>query len=415
MRRLATLLVIGLCATPPSIAADAPGSAATSTPAPATPTASDTNYADPNNWLCWPGRSPDACTVDLTTTVVDANGHTRVEQFQPAAKPPVDCFYVYPTVSAEPGINSTLAIAPEEKFVVATQFARFGARCRLFAPMYRQLTLAGLRAAMSGHPMAGADDPAVRNLGYNDVGSAWEYYLQHENHGRGVVFVGHSQGSVILDRLIANEVDGKPAQALLVSAILMGWNVAVPAGADVGGDFASVPLCRHVSQTGCAIAFASFRATSPPPANSVFGRLLPARPGMVAACVNPAALNGGAGELKAYFGSTPQLIAGRFAAPTPWAKNLTVTTPYVSVPGLLSAECVTTDQVNYLAVSIHPDPAGARTADIPGDLLRADGGVRTEWGLHLIDANLAIGNLLDIVDAESAAWGKTQQPRAKHE
>jgi hypothetical protein len=47
--------------------------------------------------------------------------------------------------------------------------------------------------------------------------------------------------------------------------------------------------------------------------------------------------------------------------------------------------------------------------------LRADGGVRTEWGLHLIDANLAIGNLLDIVDAESAAWGKTQQPRAKHE
>jgi hypothetical protein len=403
MRRLPMLLVIGLCGTPASFSADAPAAAATSAPSAATPTASDTNYADSNNWLCWPGRSPDSCAVDLTTTVVDTNGHTRVEKFQRAAKPPIDCFYVYPTVSAEPGINSTLAIAPEEQFVAATQFARFGARCRLFAPMYRQLTLAGLRAAMSGHPMPGSDNPAVRDLGYNDVKSAWEHYLHHENHGRGVVLVGHSQGSVILDRLIASEVDGKPAQALLVSAILMGWNVAVPAGADVGGDFASVPLCRRASQTGCAIAFVSFRTTSPPPANSVFGRPVPPRPGMVAACVNPAALAGGAGELKAYFGSTPQLIAGNVAEPTPWAKHLTVTTPYVSVPGLLSAKCMTTDQFNYLAVSVHTDPAGVRTSDIPGDIIR-DGVVRTEWGLHLIDANLTIGNLLDIVDAESTAW-----------
>lgn len=267
---------------------------------------------------------------------------------------------------------------------------------------------------MSGHPMPGSDDPAVRDLGYNDVKSAWEYYLHHENHGRGVVLVGHSQGSVILDRLIASEVDGKPAQALLVSAILMGWNVAVPAGADVGGDFASVPLCRRASQTGCAIAFASFRATSPPPPNSVFGRPVPPRSGMVAACVNPAALAGGAGELKAYFGSTPQQIAGLVAGPTRWGKDLTVTTPYVSVPGLLSAECVTTDQFSYLAVSVHADPAGARTSDIPGDLVR-DGVVRPEWGLHLIDANLTIGNLLDIVDAESRAWvAKSSAKRARN-
>ncbi|MGA2777648.1 MAG: DUF3089 domain-containing protein [Steroidobacteraceae bacterium] len=402
MYRLSTLLIIGLCATPPSFSADTPGSA-TLAPTQATTTASDTNYADRTNWLCWPGKSLDACEVNLTTTVVDANGHTRVEKFRRASKPPIDCFYVYPTVSAEPGINSTLAIASDEQFVVAMQFARFGARCRLFAPMYRQLTLAGLRAALSGHPMPGTSDPAVRDLGYNDVKSAWEYYLRHENHGRGVVLIGHSQGSVILDRLIASEIDGKPEQALLVSAILMGWNIAVPSGADVGGDFASIPLCRGAAQTGCVIAFASFRANSPPPANSVFGKPRPPRPGMVAACVNPAALAGGAGELKAYFSSTPQLIAGHVAEPTPWAKNLSVATPYVSVPGLLSAECATTDQFNYLAVSVHADSSDVRTSDIPGDLTH-DGVVLTDWGLHLIDANLTIGNLLDVVDAEAKAW-----------
>jgi hypothetical protein len=110
-----------------------------------------------------------------------------------------------------------------------------------------------------------------------------------------------------------------------------------------------------------------------------------------------------AGELKAYFGSTPQLIAGHVAEPTPWVKDLSVTTPYVSVPGLLSAKCMTTDQFNYLAVSVHVDPADVRTSDIPGDVNR-DGVVRTEWGLHPIDAGLTIGNLLDIVYAESTAW-----------
>jgi hypothetical protein len=394
------LFVVTACIALSSFASDDPvADTAPST----TPAMSPANYGERGNWLCWPGRSPDACLVDLTTTVIDSDGRIRIEKFRPDPKPPIDCFYVYPTVSNDPGLIATLAIEPEERLAVSQQLARFGARCRLFAPLYRQITLMGLRGYLSGQLLPGSNDPAIRDIGYHDVTDAWQYYLTHENRGRGVVLIGHSQGSNILIRLIKSEIDGQPSQGRLVSAILMGANLAVPKGADVGGDFKSIPLCRRANQTGCAIAFVTFRAVAPPPPNSLLGRLLTPEPGIVAACVNPAALGGGPGELKSYLSSRPLLIAGNTGEPTRWAKDLTVTTPFVEVPHLLTARCVSTDEFNYLAVTVNAGAADRRSADIPGDIVR-NGVVRTEWGLHLIDANLPMGNLLDIVRSESTAW-----------
>jgi hypothetical protein len=34
----------------------------------------------------------------------------------------------------------------------------------------------------------------------------------------------------------------------------------------------------------------------------------------------------------------------------------------------------------------------------------ADGKISEDWGLHLIDANLEMGNLVDVVGAESKAY-----------
>src|SRR6185312_16874396 len=102
---------------------------------------------------------------------------------------------------------------------VKVQFARLGAKCRLYAPLYRQFTLTALRAGQSGKPMPGSTDPATRQTGYNDVVDAWNYYLAHDNKGRGVVLVGHSQGSGVLTQVISKEIDGKPVQGKIVSAI----------------------------------------------------------------------------------------------------------------------------------------------------------------------------------------------------
>ncbi len=247
------------------------------------------DYADKANWLCWPGRD-DACASDLTTTVVKADGTTSVESLRADPDAPIDCFYVYPTVSRENAVVSDMVVGPEERNVVIQQAARLRAKCRLYAPMYRQFTLAALRAALTGQPPPGPAPPR-QSISFDDVADAWSYYLAHDNHGRGVVLVGHSQGSGMLTELLAEKIDGKPAQAHLVSAILMGIPLPVPAGGDVGGAFKTIPLCHSASQLGCVIAYSSFRDTSPPPVNARFGRPRdPKAVGMEAACVNPANL-----------------------------------------------------------------------------------------------------------------------------
>jgi len=374
------------------------------TPAqPATASAASKNdYNDAKSWLCRPGRQ-DACAVDLSTTVVAANGKMTIEKWASNPKAAIDCFYVYPTVSGDPTPNSDMTAGPEEMAVIRAQFARFGSECRVFAPLYRQVTLTALRAGIAGKPMA-----VDRALGYNDVVDAWKNYLEHDNQGRGVVLIGHSQGSGVLTQLIKNEIDGKPIQERIISALLLGTSLPVPKGKDVGGAFQHMPLCHSASQTGCVIAYASFRSNVPPPANSRFGR--PRDDGTVAACANPAALGGGSGELHAYLAAAGRSL-GSSAEPRPWVANgQPVNTPFVSVPGLLKAECVSNERGSYLAITVLGNPEDPRTDDIVGDVV-VNGQVQADWGLHLIDVHLAMGNLIDIVRQQSKAYLSTRKKK----
>ncbi|MCB1692270.1 MAG: DUF3089 domain-containing protein [Pseudomonadales bacterium] len=358
---------------------------------PPEPAAND--YSTPGTWLCLPGRR-DFCDVDLTTTLVAADGKTSVESFERNPDPPIDCFYVYPTASLDPSPNSDMVPGPGEANVIRAQFARFASVCRTFAPMYRQITLTALRARMGGTPLA--TDPA---LGYNDVADAWHYYLDHENNGRGVVLIGHSQGAGVLSRLIAQEIDGKPVSSKLVSALLIGTRLAVPRGGIVGGAFQHLSLCTAKGETGCVITYASFRDALPPPEASLFGRV--AGRGMIAGCTNPAALGGGRADLHAYLSAGGQVADG--GNRSPWATGTQVETPFVAVPGLLTAECVDNDHGSYLSVHVNGDPDDPRVDDIAGDVV-IGGQVQAGWGLHLIDMHLAMGDLIEDVRAQGQAW-----------
>ncbi|MEZ5292299.1 MAG: DUF3089 domain-containing protein [Vicinamibacterales bacterium] len=358
------------------------------------------DYTKDDAWLCRPGRR-DACDIDHTTTVIAADGTMTAERWTADPTAPVDCFYVYPTISTDTTTNSDMTADPAELNVVKQQFARFASVCRPFAPLYRQITLAGLRQRMSGQGFG-----LGGGLAYDDVRDAWNDYLKRDNRGRGVVLIGHSQGSFILTSLIRNEIDGKPVQQRLVSAILMGSTVEVPKGRDVGGAFAEVPVCRSAAQVGCVIAFASFRATAPPPADTLFGH---ARgDGAVAVCVNPATFDGGSGDLHAYLDATGQTIVSRPAL-APWVatEGAAVATPWVSVPGLLTARCASNEHAQYLEITVHGDPADPRVDDITGDI-GTPARRAVNWGLHLVDVNLTMGNLIDVVRQQGRTW------QAKH-
>jgi hypothetical protein len=180
------------------------------------------DYSKVDTWLCRPDKADGACHGALNVLVVPPDGRVKPIFYKPAADAKIDCFYVYPTSSEDQTPNSDMTPGREIE-VAAAQFGRFGAHCRQFAPIYRSVTLMALLRERAGSPVEGLD----RDLAYHDVRDAWNYYLAHDNKGRGVVLVGHSQGSHMLVQLLREEVDGKPIEKKIVSAIVPGWPVEV--------------------------------------------------------------------------------------------------------------------------------------------------------------------------------------------
>lgn len=363
-------------------------------------TVAHADYAQPALWLCRPDLADNRCKVDLTATVVAPGGRLSVERYVPAKDPKVDCFFIYPTVSNDPGWFSDFSPNADEWDDIKLQFARFGSVCRQFAPLYRQGTLRRLRMASGGARPEG-DPPPPGVGGYADVLDAWTWYMSHENQGRGVILIGHSQGAVMLTKLIAEQIDGKPVQKQLVSAILLGGLVTTPAGRDVGGSFQSVPLCRSDTQLGCVITYVTFRDRLPPPARSIFGR---AHDGLRAACVNPANLAGGPGQPESYFLTSGFLNGSGGDVPTQWARpTRPIDTPFVKTPGLVTTVCVESGDYNYLALHVNADPRDPRTDELGGQIIRPTG-VDLSWGLHLIDMDHSIGTLIRIAARQAKAY-----------
>jgi pimeloyl-ACP methyl ester carboxylesterase len=349
-------------------------------------------------WLCKPGAKPDPCTPGLSTTVYNAplTQATGVEHPKAERNPPIDCFYVYPTVSDEKTGNSDLQIQDTERSIATYQVGRYSQYCKVYAPMYRQVTLAG--AGLPG--TSGSSSKANPKLGVSDVENALEDYLKHYNHGRGFVLIGHSQGSGVLESVIAKEIDPKPAvRKLMLSAILMGGNVLVKGNTGIGGDFKHIPACRSSKQLGCVIAFSTF--DQPVPSDSLFGR-----PGAIAGfgpkppkdaevlCTNPANLAGGSGLLDPITPSAP------FAPGSTIALGLSVlkytlpspATVFWASPHSYTARCEDSNGAHVLEITARNGAQTPTPAPTP------------EWGLHLLDANLSLGNLISVVASETKAF-----------
>jgi Protein of unknown function (DUF3089) len=349
--------------------------------------ADDDPYARPESWLCRPGGS-DLCAAPAVATVIQSDGSRANRVFKPNPSAPIDCFYVYPTVSEDPAGNSGMTSGPGEQRAVAQQFAAFASVCRPFVPVYRQVTITGIEAVLRHEPL-----PVDFKLPYEDVRAAWRHYLAHDNEGRGVVLIGDSQGARILARLIAHEIEGKPEQRLLASALILGFDVEVPEGKDVGGTFKTIPLCRAAGQSGCVVAYETFPASSPPQDDSRFTH--PETPGMEIACTDPVALAGG--RLDPILATQTNLL-GKPPLDPSWAAFVKpLDAPFASLPGIASGHCVDGPEASYLSVSITAPAAGSVwPAPLPGDLV-VDGRLLKNWGCHLIDVNVAMGNLIDFV------------------
>jgi hypothetical protein len=292
----------------------------------------------------------------------------------------VDCFYVYPTVSEAAGDNAPLEVTDAEVHVVRAQAARFAASCRVFAPVYRQITRAGLVTGALGSEQA-------RELAYGDVVSAFNDYLNRDNEGRPFILIGHSQGATALVRLIQAEIDGSPGlRQRLLSAILLGTTVTTRPGEPSGGTFANVPACEEPEQSGCVVSYVTYLGT--PPANGIFGRSTADRQAL---CVSPAELLGRGQQLAAY------LPTAALTGDEPLVEDAP-DTGFVTFPEAITGRCRVTAEFGWLDVAIDH-----RLTD---ELPQLGGDRDPAWGLHRADVSLALGDLVDLVDAQSRAWAE---------
>jgi len=352
-------------------------------------------------WLCEPGQSPDPCAGNPAVSAVTAGGTVGPgDQPSSAAAPKFACFYVNPTSSltqTKSG-NTGLAVTQLDTYIATEESSPFSQVCDVWSPMYRSQTFPTVLKGLAG------DENLMRStftVAYDSLLPAWQWFLAHTD-GKPIILVGDSQGAAILIHLISAQLDHQP-QVLrrLVVAILVGGNLQVPDGKVVGATFTNVPLCTSATQTGCAIAFSSF--ASQPPANAVFGRpgqgtslqsQETAKAGQQVACVNPAALGGGAGDLDPYLLTASEAESGL---------KEPVHTPWVTYPGLYSATCeqgggATWLQVTSLAGTSRTRPV-VTDAVLPGIV---DTG--PAWGYHGYEFNLTLGSLLNDVAGEEAAW-----------
>jgi hypothetical protein len=348
------------------------------------------DYSKPANWICLPGRT-DICSTPLKTTALNPNGYGSTGQSPVAPDAGIDCFYVYPTVSRDRDVNSDLIPGDgEEKAAVTTQFARFAGSCRTFAPVYRSMTI-GLITAVA----AGADFKAPMATAYGDVRAAWREYLANHNKGRPFVLIGHSQGSWMLQMLIANEIEGKPVARQMKLAIIPGFNVLVPQGKLIGGTFKSTPICSRPGQTGCVMTWVSYREKNVPPPGAVFGYA--DKPGMTVACTNPArpGAAGWVGLDSYWYARSAQPVPG---GPITWSTEGPPPSPFLRTEGLALARCVNEGPRGYLSIRTNADPGDKRTDRIGGEV-GALGLFIPGWGMHLADISAPQGDLIRQVSA----------------
>jgi hypothetical protein len=360
------------------------------------------DYSKASTWLCLPGRA-DTCSTPLPTAALNPNGYGSVGRSSVAKDPSLDCFYVYPTVSRDQGMNSDLNVDGSERGAARVQFARFAGVCRTYAPIYRQMTLAAVTAAATG---ADVTRPAM--LAYADVASAWRQYLATYNKGRPFVLIGHSQGSLMLQQLIRHEIEGKAIAKQMKLAILPGYNLLVPQGKRVGGTLKSTPVCGSPSDTGCVMTWVSFREKNTPPEGAIFGRAT--APGMTVACTNPARPGSTNWEpLDSYWNARWSLpVPG---GPIQWSSEGAAPTEFLRTEGLVSAKCVNDGPLGYLSVRTNADPNDKRTDRVYGEVGLL-GMFIPSWGMHLADVAEAQGDMIRRVE-EISARSRTAAPPAR--
>jgi len=180
----------------------------------ASPVPPEPDYANEKYWASLPNKKDAADSVPKKSALAN---------MQAVAK--ADVFFLYPTIFTEApqnefhwnaDVNDATLNKKIQLSTILNQASAFNGVGKVYAPYYRQ---AHLSAFYTKDKQAASK---ALDLAYQDVKTAFEYYLEHYNQGRPVVIASHSQGSYHAERLLKDYFDGKELGKRLVAAYLIG-------------------------------------------------------------------------------------------------------------------------------------------------------------------------------------------------
>jgi len=131
------------------------------------------------------------------------------------------------------------------------------------------------------------------------------------------------------------------------------------------------------------MAFSTFNA--PVPSDAGFGRTTV--PGQEVLCTNPAALGGGRADLRTVYPSKPFAPNTSIGLATRLVglPEVQISTRWIEADGAYSGTCSSANDANVLQITAQDGAPDLRA--VPD----------ASWGLHLTDANIALGNLVGVV------------------
>ena len=196
------------------------------------------DYSLIENWAAHPETSDPADLAPEGVTV-PAQGEL-----------PIDVFFVHPTGYLTPiswisPMDLDSGTEENINWVMANQASAFNGCCNVYAPRYRQANI---------FAYLGSEEERERILGfaYQDVKSAFEYYLNNNNNGRPFVLASHSQGTHHSMHLLSDIIDNSDLHERMVAAYLIGA-VNIPLSPEWFAEMENIEPCNNASDLGCVI------------------------------------------------------------------------------------------------------------------------------------------------------------------
>ena len=204
---------------------------------------STTDYGNADNWAALPTMKDSADLVPTSSDLVDQQ-----------ATAPVDIFFLHPTTLTKKkdkrwngDLDDDALNLSTDRGPIKYQASIFNGSGKVYAPRYRQ---AHLRAY---YRFEKEKKKALQTfeVAYQDIRTAFKYYMDNYNEGRPIVIAAHSQGSTHAKRLLQEFFDGSELKKKLVVAYLVGMPIRRE-------EFKHLKPCESAEQTGCYATWNTF-------------------------------------------------------------------------------------------------------------------------------------------------------------